>query len=217
MPSKKQVRRAAEPLTIDFSEEEAPKVNGKKLTMTPKQIRARARRKKIMSREEYEILYKPIEEWDEEELARGRPRDKNGGFRGKKPAWLSREIHEAAMERFKYIIKAEVNAQGSVAMGVIKQLMTDEEVDEKGKWRTPASVRLQASQLMLEHTIGKPTVHVEQEISVKLQALMATATVGPGADIDEEVLQQVAMSEYERAYGELGQGDDIEDAEVIDD
>jgi hypothetical protein len=180
-----------------------------------------------MSKEEFEILYKPVEEWDEEELARGRPRNSAGDFRGAAPQWLTREVYEKAMERFKQIVRMEVNALGPVAMGVIRNIMVDEETDSRGKWRTPASARLQAAQLMLEHIIGKPVQEMHSEISVKLQAILADATAGPGSLVNDEELQGIAQAKYEKAYGELMSGalmkpasDDpqrIVDAEVIED
>ena len=219
-------KKVNEPIVLDFTD--VPLVNGaprdrRKLVMTPKQIRARARRTKRMSKEEFEALYKPVEEWDEEELARGRPRDRSGHFRGPPPQWLTREVHEKAMERFKHIIRLEVNELGSVAMGVIRNIMVDEEVDSRGKWRTPASARLQAAQLMLEHIIGKPVQHMEQELSVRMLAVLADATVGPGQAATEENMQKAAQERYERAYGELGSGEvtrpssEVIDAEVIED
>lgn len=248
-PTKHQRARMAEPLVIDFSDvplphwEEVPNTRGKgthrrgngrvgpekrrKLVMTPRQIRARARRTNRMSKEEFEILYKPVEDWDEEELARGRPRNSAGDFRGPAPQWLTREVYEKALERFKQIVRMEVNAMGPVAMGVIRRIMTDEATDSRGKWRTPASARLQAAQLMMEHIIGKPIQEMHSEVSVKLQAILADATVGPGSLASDKELQQIAQDKYEKAYGELMSGalmrpstedpQRIVDAEVIED
>jgi hypothetical protein len=206
-PTERQKTRMARPLVLDFTD--VPEVQPRKsreYVMTPRQIRARARRKGKITREEYEILFKPVEEWDEEELSRGRPRNKSGDFRGPAPAWLSREVHEAAIARFKQILKMEVRAEGAVALGVIRNIMGDESIDRRGRYRTNPSTRLAAAQLMLEHTIGKPVQHIEQDISVRLQAVLANATVGPGALHSDGQLEEIARQQYEQAYGELTTG-----------
>jgi hypothetical protein len=94
--------------------------------MTPKQIRARARRRgekakrkgrqgkagAIMTPDELAAMYKPLEDWDLEELARGRPRAQDGTFRGRSTGWINRETHEEAMKRFKEVVKTELNVHG---------------------------------------------------------------------------------------------------------
>jgi hypothetical protein len=229
-PTEAQKRKMARPLVLDFTDVPLPSARypkNRELKMTPRQIRARARRKGKMSKLEYETLYKPVEEWDEEELARGRPRNKAGDFRGPAPQWLTREVYEAALTRFKQIVQMEVRAEGQVAMGVIRNIMNDETLDTRGRYRTNPSTRLAAAQLMLEHIIGKPVQHVEQDISVRLQAVLANATVGPGAMHTDTDLEAIARQQYEAAYGELTTGSvmrpssedpyQVDEAEVVDD
>jgi hypothetical protein len=223
---------AATPLVLDFTDrlfDELPAKPGgvkdpekrKKMQKSPSQIRARIRRRGTATKDELEALYKPVEEWDEEELARGRPRGPKGTFRGPRPKWITREIHEAALDRFKYIIKADIQAAGPHALAVIRQLMSDTELDNRGKFRTPASTRLQAAQLLLEHAVGKPKVMVETDISVKLQGLMANVMVGPGSNVDEDGLLSIAEAEYRKLLGgeqsALGAAQETIDAEVIED
>jgi hypothetical protein len=57
---------------------------------TPAAARARLRRRKVTDTDgikaDIEVVYgKPIEEWDLEELTRGRPRNPDGTFAGAKP------------------------------------------------------------------------------------------------------------------------------------
>ena len=68
-----------------------------KLTKPSLGIRNRLRRGK--NREEDIALYaehshyfKPVHDWDMEELAHGRPRGKTGGFQGRAPGWLTADI-----------------------------------------------------------------------------------------------------------------------------
>lgn len=158
--------------------------------LTPKQIRARARRlakktsrqargKEIMTEVEFEALYKPIEEWDLEELARGRPRNINGNFSGRKPGWITREVHEKAMEQFRLAIKTELGAQSIDALKTLQWILQNDETDDRGKPMVPATAKLQASTFLLEHVVGKPKQQVQQDISVKLQGILGSVMVNP--------------------------------------
>lgn len=153
--------------------------------LTPKQIRARARRAaerkrpKAMSEAEFDALYKPIDEWDLEELSRGRPRNVDGNFRGRKPTWITREVHERAMEQFQLAIKTEMSTSSITALDTLRYILENEEVDERGKPIVPAAAKLQASTFLLEHVVGKPKQHVQQDISVKLQGILGAVMVNP--------------------------------------
>lgn len=156
--------------------------------LTPKQIRARARRraaksrrngKQIMSEVEFEALYKPIEEWDLEELARGRPRDADGAFKGRKPGWITREVHERAMEQFQLAIKTEMSTQSITALDTLRYVLENDDTDDRGKPIIPASAKNQAAMFLLEHVVGKPKQQVQQDISVKLQGILGTVMVNP--------------------------------------
>ena len=152
--------------------------------LTPKQIRARARRKakraEIMSDQEREYLYrKPIEDWDLEELARGRPRDRNGGFKGRPPKWVSGAVHEQAMERFTSAVKGGMQVTTIDALRVLTELMNSEEVDHKGKPIVSASTKLDAAKFLIEHVIGKPKQHIQSDVSVKLQGILGQVMANP--------------------------------------
>lgn len=153
--------------------------------LTPKQIRARQRRaaKKArqprMSEQEFDALYKPIEDWDLEELAKGRPRNRDGNFQGRKPTWITREVHERAMDLFKSAVKTEMGSLTPTAIDTIRYILEDDRTDERGKPLTPAAAKLQASTFLLEHAVGKPKQEVTQDISVKLQGILGAVMVNP--------------------------------------
>lgn len=146
-----------------------------------KQKRARARRKARKADVAISEVYKPIEEWDDEELARGRPRDINGAFRGAAPKWISRELHEDVLRRFKDYSQGEVRALVPKALTTIEMILTSKELDEKGRSLVPMATKLDAAKWVVEHLVGKPTQRVEADISVKLQAVLAGALVSPDA------------------------------------
>lgn len=156
--------------------------------LTPKQVRARARRRFArgesnrqgsITKQEFEALYKPIEEWDLEELAKGRPRNSQGTFSGRAPEWITREVHEQAMGRFVDLVKSDMNEAGISAITTLKWVLENEEKDDKGKYLVPASTKTQAAMFFLEHIVGKPKQEVKQDISVKLQGILGAVMVNP--------------------------------------
>lgn len=196
--------------------------------LTPKQIRARARRKmkrtEMMTEQEWEIVcHKPIEEWDMEELARGRPRAKDGTFKGPKPSWITREVHERSMERFKAAIKSDMNATTVDAMTAIRGIINNDEVDDKGKPLVPASTKLDAAKFLLEHVVGKPKQHLEADVSVQLQAILAVAMGNPAETLMSQATggQGYTMGHFPGITIPLGveaaDEDEVIEGEIVDD
>lgn len=188
---------AAKARVIDFRdaeqspEEDARPTNDKGELMTGKQVRARARRKlqkgKRLDDETFEAWAgKPIEEWDLEELARGRTRDAGGGFRGKPPQYMPRAVHERIAERFKAVVRDQMNQNATMALGVVRNLIESDDVDDKGKPIVPASVKLDASKWLIEHVIGKPVQPTQADVSVKLQGILGAVMVQPTLGADEQ-------------------------------
>jgi len=206
--------------------------------LTPRQVRARARRR---ARKQYnydqlsdaekrkkknkkkmvdnivtdqELKYysgKPVDEWDNEELARGRVRDKNGEFKGQKPQWITREVHEAAMERFQSVIKTEMNFQGTKAIDALSYILNNEEVDNRGRPLVPPSTKADAAKFFLEHIVGKPKQRVESDISVKLQGILGAVMVNPA-----ETHQGFDLAHMPGYTMQLGDPN-VVDGEVVDD
>lgn len=149
-----------------------------------KQIRQRARRKlRKLSPEEQQALYgKDVSEWDMEELARGRPKNKNGQFSGRAPTWMSRQLHEEIVRRFEVVVKEEMNHHTVHALTVLAQVLEDNSTDAKGKRVTPRSVQVDVAKFLIEHVIGKPKNRLEADISVKLQGILGVAIANPSQD-----------------------------------
>lgn len=209
------------------------KVDSDGKLLTPKQIRARARRRakaqqryesyspakkrkkgpppEVVTEQEMRVMAKkPIEEWDNEELARGRPRNINGTFAGRPPKWVSREIHEEAMNRFQSVIKTEMNYQGIHAIEALNYILNNDEVDNRGKPLIPPSTKADAAKFFLEHIVGKPKQRIESDISVKLQGILGAVMVNPGED---EGFNLAHMPGYTMTLGDPN----IVDGEIIDD
>lgn len=213
---------AATAQMVDFSEadkdphEDNRPRSSKGELMTAKQVRARARRTikkgKKLDDETFEAWAgKPIDEWDLEELARGRPRDRRGGFAGKPPAYMPRAVHERIAERFKMLIRDGMNANAVAALGVIQNLLNNEEYDEKGKPLVGANVKLDAAKWLIEHVVGKPVQPQTSDISVKLQGILGAVMVNPVLDEGHP-----DMAALPRGYfpGHVGQIEGAVDAEA---
>lgn len=171
--------------------------------MSDKQIRARARRKQKMLAEELALMWKPVSEWDAEELARGRPRDKAGGFRGKSPEWVDRAVHEEAIKRFQSVVKSQMNLHTIEALEVLRYVLNSDDTDDRGKPLVSANVRLDAAKFLLEHVVGKPKQRVETDISVKLQAMLGTAMVNPaegGFELAQGYIDAEVVSDSDDDY-----------------
>lgn len=197
--------------------------------LTPKQIRARARRRanktskrarsrEIISEVEFEALYKPIDEWDIEELAHGRPRDHNGAFSGLKPKWITREVHERAMEAFQMAIKTGMNRMTPDALDTLQWVIQNEDTDERGKPIVPASAKNQAAMFLVEHVVGKPKQHVQQDISVKLQGILGSVLVNPHEALapPEQGGAGMQLGHLPGVTLPMGVGD-VVDGQVVDD
>lgn len=152
-------------------------------SLSPKQIRARARRAAQITEDQLENLYgKPLEEWDAEELARGRPRAVDGTFKGKTPSFITRALHEEIMKRFEGIVRTEMNVHTVAALQMIGTILENDEVDDKGRPIVAAGTKLDAAKFLIEHILGKPKQRVETDISVKLQGILGHAMVNPTMD-----------------------------------
>lgn len=178
--------------TVDFSlveEDDLPENDDRPYSsegklLTAKQIRARARRRRKrnehLTEEERAVLYKkPIDEWDLEELAHGRPRNSRGHFSGPAPTWIDRSVYEDAMQRYTAAVRTKMKASTVDALTVISNLINNEEYDDKGKPLVPASTKADLAKFLIEHVVGKPTQRIENDVSVKLQAILGQVMVNP--------------------------------------
>ena len=165
-----------------------PRAKGVPPSTNPHQMRVRLRKKQGRLKEDVDLYMihgygKPIDEWDLEELAMGKPRNKAGNFSGRPPSWLNMSIQNEARRRLLKHAFGTLAAHADTAIQVIYNLMTSEEVDEFGKPIVDARTRLAAAQYVLDHIIGKPKAHVEIEgTEITRQALAAALVLDDGKD-----------------------------------
>lgn len=164
----------------------------RQLSTSKKQARARARRAAARGRRvdaELDVLYRPIDQWTEEELAKGMPRELWDRKQGAAPAWLPVAVHEQVVERYQVIMKQKASELALPAVRVLQTLLEDDRVDRKGRPIVSANVKAQCAQWAIEHVIGKPTQKVEADLSVKMQAMLAHVMVVPTDDQDDAMGQ----------------------------
>lgn len=180
------------------------------LSKKPSQIRNRLRRKGKKFEEDLEMYYevmgrKPVEEWDLEELARGRPRNSKGTFAGQAPRWLTIHVQREAKRRLVEYTLGTMSAHVDVAVRAIAQLITSEEVDDKGKPIVDARTKLAASVFVIENIVGKPKAIVELNASDDVKSAIAAAIV---MDDGEPQDQPVILEDVEFTEDEDGDDDD---------
>jgi hypothetical protein len=168
------------------------------LSQRPGQIRVRLRRAKKSHAKvdgrvdrDIEMLYKKaIEDWDVEELARGRPRSKDGSFRGVKPSWVTAAVQTEARKRLLDETFGKMAGHIDQAIKTVAELMVSEEVDDKGKPIVDARTKLTAATFILEHFIGKPTAVVAVEANdFTKQAIAAAIVLDDGRPEDHFILE----------------------------
>lgn len=159
------------------------------LSQDPQNIRKRIRRKNRDQAEDIALLYKPVEEWDLEELARGMPRNKNGTFVGRRPLWITPKIAAEAKRRLGEEAFSEVAVNVTKAVKVVTDLMQNEDLDEDGYPIVDNRLRLDAAKFVIEHVIGKPKQRVDVGIADSLAEMMADALTNPDGSPAHPVLE----------------------------
>lgn len=146
--------------------------NKRQLSQKPENVRSRLRTAQgnydKIAAELLEAGRKPIEEWDWEELAHGRPRDIHGGFRGRPPSWMSPAVNKEAARRLMMLGKAKLNEQLVPAIEVMANLMRNTEDDR---------IKLDAAKFIIEHVMGKAVAPIDVNVSEDLRAFIADALV----------------------------------------
>lgn len=167
----------------------------KDLLMTPSQIRNRLRRRVGRAEEELANLmehdprYKPLDQWDYEELCKGVPRNRKGNFQGQayRPAWLTAPIQEEIRRRLRIKATADLSSHIKAAIEVMTRIMMDP--DEK------SSIRMDAAKFIIEQVLGKATQHMDIAVGDKVKDALASALVLEDGSPAHPVLE-LESSEY---------------------
>ncbi len=186
---------------------------------TPHQIRKRARRKmargESLSEDELEVLCsKPVGEWSMEELAKGYPRLPNGHWPPRPPGqYVQIAMREKIDRQFKLMVKGSMNVTTVDALKVLSDVLHNEDTDNRGKPHVSASTKVDAAKFLVEHLLGKPKQTVENDISVKLQGILAGVMISPEMSIPSQPELPVGPTGRMLA-GQRGQRQDYDDTEL---
>lgn len=150
--------------------------NPSKLSTKQGSIRQRLRRSENRTDRDLVILadvqgrdYKPIEEWTFEELAHGKPKNKNGGYNtGPKPRWITPLIVEEVSRRLRAGFIDETRAAIPDVLAVLKELLLNEDNPR---------IQLDAAKLFLEYAIGVPEKTVSLQVTSRIEHLLADVVV----------------------------------------
>lgn len=129
---------------------------------------------------------KPLSEWDIEELAKGKPRNRGGGFAGRTPAWMAEAVREEIARRYKQAAIHELSKHFPKALKVLIGLLDE---DDPG-------IRLKACQLLIEYTVGKPNSKVEIAADSQAAGMLAAALVMPTGIPAHPVTQETIDGEW---------------------
>lgn len=151
------------------------------LSTEPRQIRNRLRRGKF-KKEDWDlyqdlVIGKRIEDWDLEELARGRPRTKAGDFRGPTPKWITPPVQQEIKRRLLHEVHGMLGEHLKLAVEALGDLIKSDEVDDNGKPIVDARTKFAASTFIIEHFIGKPKALIELELGNHTKNAIAAAIV----------------------------------------
>lgn len=163
------------------------------MSTRPAQMRIRIRRAGERQLAEVENYYrqlgKPIETWDWEELARGRPRDARGKFQGKAPQWVTPNVEAEAKRRLMAGIYGELGTQTKFALDVLRRLLTNGEVDDK--------VAFEAAKYVIDHIIGKPKALIEIDGSERVKQFLAKALILDDGSPEHEIIDGEYLTDEE--------------------
>lgn len=137
----------------------------------------------------YKQIGRPIEEWDWEELARGRPRAINGTFVGRTPSWVTPTVVNEAKRRLMAGIYGEMGTQSKFALDVLRRLLTSGDVDDK--------VALDAAKYVIDHIIGKPEAIIKLDGSETVRQFLANALVLDDGAPEHEVIDGEYVTDSE--------------------
>lgn len=169
-------------------------MTGRKGTVEQRSAQKRLRRTVARLEDEIladiEVVYKkPIEEWDWEELSRGYPKDEDGAFPKRKPAWITPAITAEVQRRMRNLSEHELMTYAQQAIKTLAGLMTNEEYDDFGKPVVPASVKMQSATYILNHVIGTPKARVEVVEHNPLMEMMGAVLVNPDGNPSHIVVE----------------------------
>jgi hypothetical protein len=116
-----------------------------------------------------------LSEWDEEELRRGRKRDKDGGWRGRDPVIVPKAIHDELVKRTLNKANKMLIDNLENAVVVLTELVMDPKVDAKD--------RVKAIDMIMNRAMGREPQKLEVKGEAKWQAAITHSIVSLPAEL----------------------------------
>lgn len=151
-------------------------IRGKRRSMGVKQLTEKARRGRFTSEDRAYVRVgnmttrvligmEDLSEWDDDELKRGRRRDKNGGWAGRDPVVIPKAIFDEIVKRTMDKARSILQDNLEVAVIALTEIVAEPKFDAKD--------RLRAIEMVLNRTMGKEPVKVEVTGTAKWELALA--------------------------------------------
>lgn len=134
-----------------------------------------------------------LKEWDEEELIRGRPRDKRGTFRGRPPTLLPREVYAELRHRTLTEFHEKVRANVLPAMDALAAMALGE--------LEPDPARIKAIQEIINRFAGKAPERVDVAVTeVKPWEIALQGIARDAGDDDHEIIDAEVLDDDDEPW-----------------
>ena len=147
----------------------------RKLSRRPASIRQRIRRNGGRTSEDIRMLFevqmgeaKPVDQWTLEELQHGRPRNKENGWKGPRPKWITPIIQAEVRKRLREETIGQLVGHTGAAIKVLSEFLSNDE---------EPNLRFRAACLIVEYAAGAPDKQIHITGNVQLQTMLASALV----------------------------------------
>lgn len=121
--------------------------------------------------------YEDITQWDDEELARGQKRDKNGRFQGRQPVVVPTVVHNEMVRRSMKAAERLLQTALVPACEALSAIITNPDTEDKDK--------LRAVDMILNRVLGKSPEKVEITGEMKPWESAIVASVVPSSPLSE--------------------------------
>jgi hypothetical protein len=116
--------------------------------------------------------------WSDEELRRGRKRDKNGGWQGKDPIIVAKAVHDELVRRTLEKANTLLTENLEAALSILVDIMKDEKVEPKD--------RITAIKMITDRAMGKEPTKVEITGDAKWELAIADSIVSMPAQLEDQ-------------------------------
>jgi hypothetical protein len=145
-----------------------------------------------------------LEDWDDEELLRGRRRSKNGKFSGRAPRIVPAALHhELTRRRFQRSYALMADSLVDAAM-MLRAVVNDEEASY--------AYRIRAAEVMFERVVGRPREHISLDVAADGTAPAWQVALAQGIVGSLDQLKEVEK----RAESDEPDDDDVVDGELVE-